>query len=76
MSKARRLPVAIGGLGAVVLLGIAASFAIGGEQSKTDKARAALHGGKGVTSSSSWATVWAPRRSPPRATTRWARPGG
>jgi hypothetical protein len=38
VSKARRLLVAIGGLGAVVLLGIAASFAIGGEQSKTDKA--------------------------------------
>jgi alkaline phosphatase len=46
MSKARRLRVAIGGLGAVLLLGIAASFAIGGEQSRTDQVRSALHGGK------------------------------
>jgi alkaline phosphatase len=46
MSKARRLPVAIGGLGAVVLLGIAASFAVGGQQSRTDQVRSALHGGK------------------------------
>jgi alkaline phosphatase len=46
MSKARRLPIALGGLGAVVLLGIAASFAIGGQQSRTDQVRSALHGGK------------------------------
>jgi alkaline phosphatase len=46
MAKARRLPVALGGLGAVVLLGIAASFAIGGQQTRTDQVRSALHGGK------------------------------
>jgi alkaline phosphatase len=46
MAKARRLPVALGGLGAIVLLGIAASFAIGGQQTRTDQVRSALHGGK------------------------------
>ena len=33
MSIGKRLPLALGGLGATVLLGIGASFAIGGEQS-------------------------------------------
>jgi alkaline phosphatase len=46
MAKARRLPVALGGVGAVVLLGIAASFAVGGQQTRTDQVRSALHGGK------------------------------
>ena len=46
MSLSKRLPVALGGLGAVVMLGLGASFAVGGEQSKTDQVRAALHSGK------------------------------
>ena len=46
MSVSKRLPVALGGLGACVLLGLGASFAVGGEQSKTDHVRAALHSGK------------------------------
>ena len=46
MSLSKRLPVALGGLGAVVMLGLGASFAVGGEQSKTDQVRASLHSGK------------------------------
>jgi alkaline phosphatase len=46
MFTGKRLPVALGGLGATVLLGLGASFAIGGEQSRTDQVRAALHSGK------------------------------
>ena len=46
MSVSKRLPVALGGLGAVVVLGLGASFAAGGEQSNTDHVRSALHSGK------------------------------
>ena len=74
MLEGKRMAVALGGLGAIVLLGLGASFAVGGEQSQTDQVRAALHGGQGRrTSSSSSATAWASPRSPPPATTSTAR---
>ena len=46
MLEGKRMAVALGGLGATVLLGLGASFAIGGEQSRTDQVRAQLHGGQ------------------------------
>jgi alkaline phosphatase len=46
MSKLSRLPVALGGLGAVVVLGVGASFAVGGTDNPTNDARAALDGHK------------------------------
>ena len=46
LSISKRLPVAVGGLGAAVVLGLGASYAIGGSADKTDQVRAALHGGK------------------------------
>ena len=63
MSSRIRLPLAVGGLGAVVLLGLAANLAIGGSADRTDQVRSALHGGKAKPSSSSSATAWATRRS-------------
>jgi alkaline phosphatase/streptomycin-6-phosphatase len=44
MSKLSRLPVALGGLGAVVVLGVGASFAVGGTDNPTNDTRAALDG--------------------------------
>ena len=41
-----RLPVALGGLGAVVILGVGASFAVGGTDNPTNDTRAALDGSK------------------------------
>ncbi|WP_445151888.1 alkaline phosphatase [Baekduia sp. Peel2402] len=41
-----RLPVALGGLGAVVVLGVGASFAVGGTDNPTNDTRAALDGSK------------------------------
>jgi alkaline phosphatase len=46
MSKLSRLPVALGGLGAVVVLGVGASFAVGGTDNPTNDTRAALDGHK------------------------------
>jgi len=46
MLEGKRMAVALGGLGATVLLGLGASYAIGGEQSRTDQVRAQLHGGQ------------------------------
>ena len=46
MLEGKRMAVALGGLGATVLLGLGASYAIGGEQSHTDQIRAQLHGGQ------------------------------
>jgi alkaline phosphatase len=46
MSISRRLPVVCGGLGAAVVLGLGATYAIGGQQDATKQVQAALHGGK------------------------------
>lgn len=47
MSKlSSRLPVALGGLGAVVVLGVGASFAVGGTDNPTNDVRAGLDGHK------------------------------
>ena len=46
MLEGKRMAVALGGLGATILLGLGASYAIGGEQSRTDQVRAQLHGGQ------------------------------
>lgn len=46
MSKLSRLPVALGGLGAVVVLGVGASFAVGGTDNPTNDVRAGLDGHK------------------------------
>jgi alkaline phosphatase len=46
MSLKKKAPVALGGLGAVVLLGLGANLAIGGQQDATQRTQAALHGGK------------------------------
>ncbi len=46
MLEGKRLAVALGGLGATILLGLGASYAIGGEQSRTDQVRAQLRGGE------------------------------
>jgi alkaline phosphatase len=42
----KRLTVILGGLGAIVVLGAGAQFAVGGQPDKTRDTRAALHGGK------------------------------
>ena len=44
--KLSRLPAAMGGLGAVVVLGVGASFAVGGTDNPTNDTRAALDGHK------------------------------
>jgi alkaline phosphatase len=44
MTRFSRLPVALGGLGAVVVLGVGASFAVGGTDNPTNDTRAALDG--------------------------------
>jgi alkaline phosphatase/streptomycin-6-phosphatase len=46
MTKLSRLPAALGGLGAVVVLGVGASFAVGGTDNPTNDTRAALNGAK------------------------------
>ena len=46
MSHNKRLPTLLGGLGAIVVLGAGASFAVGGQPDRTGEARHALHGGK------------------------------
>ncbi len=46
MSRSLRLPAAVGGLGAAIVLGLGASYAIGGASDKTDQLRHQLHGGK------------------------------
>lgn len=46
MSISRRLTVACGGTAAAVVLGLGATYALGGQQDATNQARAALHGGK------------------------------
>jgi alkaline phosphatase len=46
MTRLSRLPVALGGLGAVVVLGVGASFAVGGTDNPTNDTRAALNGAK------------------------------
>lgn len=46
MTRFSRLPVALGGLGAVVVLGVGASFAVGGTDNPTNDTRAALDGSK------------------------------
>jgi alkaline phosphatase len=46
MSISKRLPLAVGGLGAAVVLGLGASYALGGQQDATDQVRLGLHGGK------------------------------
>jgi alkaline phosphatase len=46
MHKLSRLPVALGGLGAVVVLGVGASFAVGGTDNPTNDVRAGLDGHK------------------------------
>jgi alkaline phosphatase len=45
MSRSKRLPAVIGGLGAIVVLGAGASFAVGGQADKTRQIQSALHGG-------------------------------
>jgi hypothetical protein len=45
MSRNKRLPTLLGGLGAIAVLGAGASFAAGGQPDRTLEARAALHGG-------------------------------
>ena len=46
MSRNKRLPTLLGGLGAIVVLGAGASFAVGGQPDRTREAQSALHGGK------------------------------
>ena len=46
MSRNKRLPSLLGGLGAIVVLGAGASFAVGGQPDKTRQVQSALHGGK------------------------------
>jgi alkaline phosphatase len=46
MSRNKRLPTLLGGLGAIVVLGAGASFAVGGQPDRTGEVRSALHGGK------------------------------
>jgi hypothetical protein len=46
LSISKRLPVVMGGFGAIVVLAVGASFAVGGQPDKTRDTRAALHGGK------------------------------
>jgi alkaline phosphatase len=46
MFNSKQLTVLLGGLGAIVVLGAGASFAVGGQPDKTRDTRAALHGGK------------------------------
>ncbi len=46
MTRFSRLPVALGGLGAVVVLGVGASFAVGGTDNPTNDVRSALDGHK------------------------------
>jgi alkaline phosphatase len=46
LSISKRLPVVMGGLGAIVVLAAGASFAVGGQPDKTRDTRSALHGGK------------------------------
>jgi alkaline phosphatase len=46
MTRFSRLPVALGGLGAVVVLGVGASLAVGGTDNPTNDTRAALNGAK------------------------------
>jgi alkaline phosphatase len=45
MSISKRLPVTLGGIGAIVVLAAGASFAVGGQPDKTRDTRSALHGG-------------------------------
>jgi alkaline phosphatase len=42
----RRIPLAAGGLGAALVLGLGAQRALGREQDHTDQVRAALYGGR------------------------------
>lgn len=46
MSRSKRLPTVLGGIGAIVVLGAGASFAVGGQPDKTTQVQSALHGGK------------------------------
>lgn len=46
MSRNKRLPTVLGGLGAIVVLGAGASFAVGGQPDRTREVQSALHGGK------------------------------
>jgi alkaline phosphatase len=46
INRLSRLPVALGGLGAVVVLGVGASFAVGGTGNPTNDTRSALDGHK------------------------------
>jgi alkaline phosphatase len=46
MSRLSRLPAALGGLGAVVVLGVGASLAVGGTDDPTNDVRSALDGAK------------------------------
>ena len=46
MSLSKRLPVALGGLGAVVVLGLGASFAVGGEQTRRTRSAPPCTAGK------------------------------
>jgi alkaline phosphatase len=46
MSRSKRLPSLLGGIGAIVVLGAGASFAVGGQPDRTTQVQAALHGGK------------------------------
>jgi alkaline phosphatase len=46
MSRNKRLPTLLGGLGAIVVLGAGASFAVGGQPDRTRQVQSALHGGK------------------------------
>jgi alkaline phosphatase len=46
MSRSKRLPTIMGGIGAIVVLGVGASFAVGGQPDKTRQAQSALHAGK------------------------------
>jgi hypothetical protein len=76
MSRNKRLPTLLGGLGAIAVLGAGASFAAGGQPDRTLEARSALHGGKAKNVSSSSETAWATPRSRPPATTSSAPPVG
>jgi hypothetical protein len=59
MSRNKRLPTVLGGLGAIVVLGAGASFAVGGQPDKTRQAQSALTAARPRTSSSSSGTEWA-----------------
>ena len=62
MSRNKRLPTLLGGLGAIVVLGAGASFAVGGQPDRTGRPGTRCTAARPRTSSSSSETAWATPR--------------